>query len=59
VPNGPSDGFGALGANDQKIYVATNLNMVVVRSGESAGNGQLSNSSFDNELWGKINEVMN
>jgi hypothetical protein len=30
-----------------------------VRSGESAGNGQLSNSSFDNELWDKINQVIN
>lgn len=58
VPNGPSDGFAALGANDQKIYVAPSLHMVVVRSGETAGIDQLANSSFDNELWGKINEII-
>ncbi len=59
VPNAPNDMFAALGANDQKIYVIPSLNMVVVRCGESAGNEQLANSSFDNELWGKINEVLN
>ena len=59
VPNAPSDMIAALGANDQKIYVIPSENLVVVRSGESAGNEQLANSSFDNELWGKINLVLN
>jgi CubicO group peptidase (beta-lactamase class C family) len=58
VPNAPDDAFAALGANDQKIYVVPSLNMVVIRSGESAGNSQLTSSSFDNELWGKINQVI-
>lgn len=58
VPNAPSNMFAALGANDQKIYVIPSQNLVVIRSGESAGNEQLANSSFDNELWGKINLVI-
>jgi len=59
VPNTPSDMIAALGANDQKIYVIPSQNLVVIRCGESAGVEQLANSSFDNDLWGKINAVIN
>ena len=60
IPAAPIDMFAALGAKDQKIYVIPSKNMVVIRCGESAGNNtQLANSSFDNELWTKINEVIN
>lgn len=55
VPNAPNDMFAALGANDQKIYVVPSKDSIVVRSGESAGEIQLGLSSFDNELWAKIN----
>ena len=58
IPNAPSDLFAALGAQDQKIYVVPSLSIVVIRTGESAGDNQLGLSSFDNELWGKINEVI-
>lgn len=59
IPNAPSDMYGALGASDQKIYVVPSKNMVVVRCGEAAGNTEFANTSFDNELWGKINDVIN
>lgn len=59
IPNAPNDLFTALGANDQKIYVIPSLDMVIVRSGETAGVEQLANSTFDNELWGKLNAVFN
>jgi CubicO group peptidase (beta-lactamase class C family) len=59
IPNGPDDMFCALGAQDQKIYVIPSKNMVVVRCGDPAGIVEFANSSFDNELWGKINEVIN
>jgi len=59
IPNAPSDLFAALGANDQKIYVVPSKNLVVVRSGETAGETQLGLSSFDNELWAKLNAVIN
>ncbi len=58
VPNAPDDMFVALGANDQKIYVVPSKGLVIVRCGESAGAEQLGLSSFDNELWGKINQVI-
>ncbi|WP_041633301.1 serine hydrolase domain-containing protein [Maribacter sp. HTCC2170] len=59
VPNAPNDMFAALGANDQKIYVVPSKGLVIVRCGESAGEMQLGPSSYDNELWGKINDVIN
>ncbi|HNP54444.1 MAG TPA: serine hydrolase, partial [Ferruginibacter sp.] len=58
IPNGYSDLFMALGKNDQKIYVSPSKKLVVIRMGESAGNIQLDLSSFDNELWGKIRQVI-
>lgn len=57
TPNAPVDMYSALGKNDQKIYVVPSLDLVVIRQGESAGNVQLAASSFDNELWGKLNPV--
>ena len=59
VPNAPSDMIAALGANDQKIYVVDSKKLVVIRCGNSAGNAEFANSSFDNELWEKINAVIN
>ncbi|MBT8297309.1 MAG: beta-lactamase family protein [Maribacter sp.] len=58
VPNAPDDMFAALGANDQKIYVVPSKELVIIRCGDSAGEMQLGPSSFDNELWGKINAVI-
>lgn len=59
IPAAPNDMFAALGKNDQKIYVVPSLKLVIIRCGESAGGSSLANSSFDNELWTKINEVIN
>lgn len=58
TPNAPDDMFAALGSQDQKIYVVPSMSLVIVRSGERAGESELGASSFDNELWGKINEVI-
>jgi len=54
IPNAPQDMYCALGKNDQKIYIVPSKDLVVVRMGESA-----ENSNFDNELWGKINLLVN
>jgi len=59
IPNAPEDMFAALGSQDQKIYVVPSMDLVVVRSGNQAGMSELGASSFDNELWEKINEVIN
>ncbi|WP_276165853.1 serine hydrolase domain-containing protein [Zobellia alginiliquefaciens] len=58
IPSAPADMFAALGADDQKIYVVPSQDLVVVRCGDSAEEMQLGLSSFDNELWKKINAVI-
>jgi len=58
IPNAPDDMFAALGLDDQKIYVIPSKNMVVVRCGENAGPSDFANSSFDNDLWALINDVI-
>lgn len=61
IPNGPNDMFMALGKNDQKIYVIPSKKMVIIRMGDVAdpANPTFALSGFDNELWQKINAVIN
>lgn len=61
VPNAPSDMYAAMGAMDQRIYVIPGKKMVVVRMGNASDpdNPNFAVSGFDNELWGKINAVLN
>ena len=59
IPNAPSDMYAALGKNDQKIYVIPSKKLVVIRMGESAEVENFALSSFDNDLWGKINALIN
>ncbi len=57
IPNAPADAWCALGKNDQKIYASQSTGLVVVRMGNSAGQPHLAVSSFDNQLWEKINAL--
>lgn len=59
IPAGPADMYMALGKNDQKIYVVPSRKMVIIRMGESANDKRFALSDFDNELWKKINAVIN
>lgn len=61
VPNAPADMYAAMGAEDQRIYVIPSKNMVVIRMGDASdpGNPSFALSGFDNELWQKINAVIN
>jgi CubicO group peptidase (beta-lactamase class C family) len=61
IPNAPADLYAAMGAKDQRIYVVPSKKMVVIRMGESANtsNPNFAVSGFDNELWQKINAVIN
>ncbi len=61
VPNSPADMYAAMGARDQRIYVIPGRNMVVIRMGDSSdpANPSFAVSGFDNELWAKINAVIN
>ena len=58
VPNASSDMYAALGKNDQKLYVIPSRKLVVIRMGNNAGNTTLTLSSFDNELWGFLKDVI-
>lgn len=58
IPNAPNDMFAGLGKDDQKLYVVPSENLVIVRFGDNAGTSQFGPSSFDNELWEKINAVI-
>ena len=59
IPNAPDDLFAGLGANDQKMYIVPSEKLVIVRMGGAAGESILGPSSFDNELWEKINALKN
>lgn len=59
-PDCPPDAFGALGAQDKKIYVVPSLDLVVARHGGAAGIARTPGAegggrmSFDNELLGRV-----
>lgn len=59
IPSAPNDMFCALGKNDQKIYVIPSKKMVVIRLGEVADGENFALSDFDDQLWQKINAVIN
>ncbi len=60
VSHAPADMYAAMGASDQRIYVVPSLNMVVVRMGDASDpdNPSFAVSGFDNDLWQKINAVI-
>ncbi|MFI1772243.1 serine hydrolase domain-containing protein [Thalassobellus citreus] len=59
IPNAPDDMYAALGKNDQKIYIVPSKKLVVIRMGEPADAGNFALSNFDNDLWAKINALVN
>lgn len=59
IPNAPADTYAGLGKNDQKLYIVPSRGLVVVRMGEDSGESLLGPSSFDNELWDKIGDLIN
>lgn len=61
VPNAPADMYAAMGASDQRIYVIPGKKMVIVRMGNASNpdNPTFAVSGFDNDLWAKINAVIN
>jgi CubicO group peptidase (beta-lactamase class C family) len=60
VPNAPADMYAAMGAEDQRIYVIPGKNMVVIRMGNVSdpANQSFALSGFDNDLWQKINALI-
>lgn len=58
IPNAPNDMYAALGKNDQKIYVVPSKKLVIVRMGQAADEENFALSNFDNNLWEKINAMI-
>jgi CubicO group peptidase (beta-lactamase class C family) len=60
VPSAPKDMYAAMGASDQRIYVIPSKNMVIIRMGEASNpaNPSFAVSGFDEELWQKINAMV-
>ncbi|WP_158975901.1 serine hydrolase [Cellulophaga sp. L1A9] len=59
IPNAPNDMYAALGKNDQKIYIIPSRDLVIIRMGEAAADENFALSTFDNDLWALINNVIN
>jgi CubicO group peptidase (beta-lactamase class C family) len=59
IPYAPDDMYCALGKNDQKIYIVPSKDLVIIRMGQAADDDTFGLSSFDNDLWEKINLVTN
>jgi CubicO group peptidase (beta-lactamase class C family) len=61
VPNAPAEMYSAMGARDQRIYIIPSKKMVVIRMGKTSdpSNTNFAVSGFDNDLWAKINAVIN
>ncbi len=59
IPSAPNDLIAGLGAFDQKLYVVPSKGLVIVRMGDSADDDELGPTTFDDNLWKKINELIN
>ncbi len=59
IPNAPEEMYCALGKDDQKLYIVPSKKLVIVRMGDPADDSQFAVTNFDNELWQKINAVIN
>jgi CubicO group peptidase (beta-lactamase class C family) len=58
VPHAPSDMIGAMGKNDQRIYVVPSMDLVVVRIGNAADDAVLALSGFDDGLWQRLMPIL-
>ena len=58
TPAAPSDAFAGIGKNGQILYIVPSEQLIVVRMGENPNN-TLVPTTFVNELWGKINLILN
>lgn len=59
IPNAPEEMYCGLGKDDQKLYIIPSKKIVIVRMGNPADDSEFAVTLFDNELWQKINAVIN
>ncbi|MEM9932757.1 MAG: serine hydrolase [Bacteroidota bacterium] len=55
-PNAPSDMYAAMGKNGQILNIIPSENLIVVRMGNNPNNS-LVPTTFQNEMWERINEL--
>ncbi|MFT7386736.1 MAG: hypothetical protein ACI82E_001503, partial [Nonlabens sp.] len=58
TPSGPIDMISALGKNGQFIDVVPNLNLVVIRMGDTPAQETVP-VLFHEEMWAKIADIIN
>src|SRR5690606_15680648 len=58
IPNAPDELIARLGAFDQKLYIIPSKKMVIVRMGDSGEEDKLGPTEFDNNLWAKVNVLI-
>ena len=58
IPNVPNDLFSGLGTFDQKLYIIPSKRLVIVSMGDSSDEYELDPTEFDNNLWEKINALI-
>jgi CubicO group peptidase (beta-lactamase class C family) len=58
IPSAPEDLYAGLGAFDQKLYIVPSKELVIVRMGDSGDSDELGPTTYDNELWKKINDLI-
>ncbi|MEJ1223959.1 serine hydrolase domain-containing protein [Sediminicola sp. 1XM1-17] len=58
IPDAPDDLVAGLGANDQKLYVVPSKGLVIVRMGDAAKGSELGPTTFDNDLWIRLNTLI-
>ncbi len=58
IPGAPNDMYCALGKNDQKIYIVPSQKLVIIRMGNAADTENFALSDFDNQLWLRINALI-
>lgn len=59
ITSAPQDMYMAMGNGDQRIYVVPSRHMVVIRMGESAETGTSAVNNFDEQLWVRMNDLIN
>ncbi|GGB75085.1 serine hydrolase [Flavobacterium suaedae] len=64
IASAPSDMYMAMGEGNQKLYIVPSRKIVVIRMGETPDEETIEDinapsTNFDNELWAKINTLIN
>lgn len=58
VPSAPTDMVAALGKDDQKLYLSSDLELVVARLGDSgSAKSKFARSDYDVELWTRLSTL--